>query len=124
MKSNQTPNDYRGTLQAATRHLYKLYGGGPRLSDLSDSQFCVLLVVRHFPNLGISDLADAMVMDRATLVRALRALKRRDYLLVNLDHLDRHRYELTSTGVKKLEEARRLRLDAQRCDPVNGLPQR
>jgi DNA-binding MarR family transcriptional regulator len=119
MKINQTPEDYSFALQQATRDLSRLCGWRLPSADITRSQFCVLWMVRRVPNLSISDLAKAMLMDRATLVGALRPLKRRNYLLVNLDHLDRHRYELTSAGAKKLEETEKLQLDAQLRDQTD-----
>lgn len=113
MKINQTSEDYCFALQQATQELSRLCEWHIPSAENTHSQFCVLLVVRRVPNLKISDLAKAMLMDRGTLVRALRSLKRRNYLIVNLDNLGRHRYELTSSGVKKLEETMKLQLDAQ-----------
>jgi hypothetical protein len=64
---------------AARRHarlLTRLYDRHLAPSNLSISQFSVLAMIEARPQLLIAELAEAMVMERTTLVRALKPLLR------------------------------------------------
>lgn len=71
------------------------------------AQFTILAKLARTPNLPILDLADAMVMERTTLVRAMKPLQR-DGLVVaeSAEHDGRtYLFSLTEKGEKTFDQA-------------------
>lgn len=62
------------------RYLTRLYDSHLSPLGLSISQFSILAVVEEYPAIPVAELADHMVMERTTLVRALRPLQAKGYL--------------------------------------------
>ncbi|WP_431258521.1 MarR family winged helix-turn-helix transcriptional regulator [Roseateles chitinivorans] len=56
------------------RHIARLYDRHLAPQQIKSSQFTLLTAVSYNPGVQISDLAEIMVMERTTLVRALKPL--------------------------------------------------
>ncbi|HEY1609025.1 MAG TPA: MarR family transcriptional regulator [Paraburkholderia sp.] len=84
-------------------------------AGLSISQFGILSAISRRPGVLVADLADHMVMERTTLVRALKPL--RDAGFVRSAAAGKGRslaLELSPSGADKLAEARPYWAEAQR----------
>jgi len=57
------------------RYLTRLYDRHLANGKVSISQFSILALIHERPGISIAELADAMVMERTTLVRALKPLQ-------------------------------------------------
>lgn len=57
------------------RYLTRLYDRHLAAAHVSISQFSILALIHERPAIAIAELADAMVMERTTLVRALKPLQ-------------------------------------------------
>lgn len=74
---------------------------------MTAAQFTILAKLARKPNLPIADLADAMVMERTTLVRAMKPLQR-DGLVVaeSAEHDGRtFLFSLTAQGETTFDQA-------------------
>jgi len=103
---------------AARRHarlLTRLYDRHLATVELSISQFSILAVIEERPEVLIVDLAEVMVMERTTLVRALKPLQSEGYLI---SHATGPRaaikLSLSAKGLAKLQEAEPLWQAAQK----------
>jgi DNA-binding MarR family transcriptional regulator len=65
----------------SARYLTRLYDRHLSASGLSISQFSVLALVDQHPAISIAALAEFMVMERTTLLRALKPLRDGGFLL-------------------------------------------
>jgi DNA-binding MarR family transcriptional regulator len=63
-------------LRQAARHVTQIYERHLGAVGLTAAQFTILAKLARTPNLPMVDLADAMVMERTTLVRAMKPLQR------------------------------------------------
>jgi DNA-binding MarR family transcriptional regulator len=63
-------------LRQAARYVTQLYERHMAEVGLTAAQFTILAKVDRLPGLTMLDLADTMVMDRTTLLRALKPLQR------------------------------------------------
>ena len=63
------------TRQAA-RHITRLYERHLADIDLTSAQFSILFVLDEKPHASMAQLSDALVMDRTTLLRAVKPLER------------------------------------------------
>lgn len=63
-------------LRQAARHVTQIYERHLGPVGLTAAQFTILSKLARTPNLPIADLADAMVMERTTVVRAIKPLQR------------------------------------------------
>jgi DNA-binding MarR family transcriptional regulator len=94
-------------LRQAARHVTQIYERHLGAVGLTAAQFTILAKLARTPNLAIMDLADAMVMERTTLVRAMKPLQR-DGLVVSeaAEHDGRtFLFSLTEQGEKTFDEA-------------------
>jgi DNA-binding MarR family transcriptional regulator len=66
--------------QRAARRLARLYDDGLRPHGLTHGQFSLLMLVAGMQPAPVSQLADALVMDRTTVTAALKPLERRKLL--------------------------------------------
>lgn len=57
------------------RYLTRMYDRHLAVANVSISQFSILAVIYERPGISIAELADTMVMERTTLVRALKPLQ-------------------------------------------------
>lgn len=63
-------------LRQAARHVTQIYERHLGAVGLTAAQFTLLAKLARTPNATMTELADAMVMERTTLVRALKPLQR------------------------------------------------
>ncbi|HEY0207550.1 MarR family winged helix-turn-helix transcriptional regulator [Acerihabitans sp.] len=62
------------------RYLSRLYDRYLSAARISVSQFSVLVSISEHPDISISELAKSMVMERTTLVRALKPLQAEGFI--------------------------------------------
>ena len=107
MHSNDLQDDDCFALRQASRHISKLYERHLSEAGITPTQFSILRTVSQRPSLTMARLAKAMVMDRTTLVRALKPLLQRGLVVAPSEgHSHRRlRVVLTRTGLTKLDEA-------------------
>lgn len=76
-------------------------------AGITPTQFSILRILGRCPNLTMAELAKAMVMDRTTLVRALKPLLRRGWVVAPAEGQSNRRLRvvLTRRGAVKLDEA-------------------
>ncbi len=84
--------------------LYERHYAG---TGLTANQFSLLAFVHDAGEAGILEMADAMVMDRTTLVRAIKPLERDGHLISEPEGKGSRKllYRLTDSGGEKLAEA-------------------
>lgn len=90
----------------AARYVSRIYDS--HLSDvgISISQFSILALIEEHPGIAVADLADLMVMERTTLVRALRPLRDAKWLTSAAEGPKAAlTFALSAAGKAKLSEA-------------------
>ncbi len=94
-------------LRQAARDTTKLYEQHLSQAAITITQFSILALLDETPDMTMNDLADAMVMDRTTLIRNLKPLQRAGFLLSmpSAAHGRKRVLSLTRDGVRKLKEA-------------------
>jgi DNA-binding MarR family transcriptional regulator len=115
MHTSSHENDDCFAIRQAARHISQLYERHLSEADLTPTQFSILVALRHGVNLTMLELAQLMVMDRTTLVRALRPLLRNRLIADEPDGQGTRRLQLTLTrnGQAKLDQAMTHWLAAQ-----------
>jgi DNA-binding MarR family transcriptional regulator len=96
------------------RHLTRIYDRHFAPAGITNSQFSILSTIDFRPEITATELADAMVMERTTLLRALEPLQRSGW--VRTAPLKKGRalcYAITSAGKAKIAEAEPCWLQAQ-----------
>jgi DNA-binding MarR family transcriptional regulator len=102
-------------LRRAAQALTSFYDAGLEGSGLSLAQFSLLKHIQHLEPVNVSDLADAMSLDRTTLVRNLKPLEGQDLVRdlaprrtrdrqLSLTPLGRRRFEAASAGWERAQE--------------------
>jgi DNA-binding MarR family transcriptional regulator len=93
----------------SSRHLTRTYDRHLAPAGISISQYAILATLERDPDLLVAELADRMVMERTTLVRALKPLRQAGYVLSGQVGSGRSlALSLSPHGLKKLAEARPL----------------
>jgi DNA-binding MarR family transcriptional regulator len=117
MHSNDLLDDDCFALRQASRHISKLYERYLSEAGITPTQFSILRTLAQCPHLTMAELAKAMVMDRTTLVRALKPLLRRGLAAAPAEGQSnrRLRLALTRNGLTKLGEAAAHWATAQAC---------
>jgi DNA-binding MarR family transcriptional regulator len=101
-------------LRKATRRVTQLYDHLLAPSGLRATQYVLLIEVDRLGPVSLIPLADAMVMDRATLGHNIRPLEADGYLALSIGRDRRSReVSLTKSGRKILAEAKPLWQRAQ-----------
>jgi len=117
MDTPETPDLCYGLAQRrAARHLARLYDHHISKAGLTSSQFSILAHLHHAPNLTVAALAHLLVMERTTLVRALKPLQTSGW--INTQPPARGRameLSLTPSGLAKTSEAAPLWKAAQKA---------
>jgi DNA-binding MarR family transcriptional regulator len=99
----------------AARHLTKLYERHLSGAELTSAQFSILVALEEAGQMTMNELAKALVMDRTTLLRAIKPLQR-DELLISKpseDDVRRLVFSLSAAGVRRLKKALTLWSKAQ-----------
>lgn len=63
-------------IRQAARYISQMYERHMNAVGLTSAQFTLIAAIGRRPDVQMAELADAMVMDRTTLVRALKPLQR------------------------------------------------
>lgn len=95
-------------LRQATRSATALYDRHLAKAGLTTSQHSILTSIDKRPESSMQDLAEALVMDRTTLLRALQPLTREGFVqqYPSPQNARRQMLALTTSGQHKLAEAR------------------
>src|SRR5215467_10792538 len=99
----------------AARHLTKLYERHMSEAGLTSAQFSILVALEEAGQLTMNELAKALVMDRTTLLRAIKPLQREELLVSkpSVDDVRRLVFSLSAAGVRRLKKALALWTKAQ-----------
>ena len=102
------------TRQAA-RHVTRLYERHLARAHVTSTQFSILVLLGETPGMTMSELALAMVMDRTSLVRAIKPMQRDGWLTTERDTQETRKLvlSLTALGHSKVREAMPLWEKAQ-----------
>jgi DNA-binding MarR family transcriptional regulator len=94
-------------VRQAARHISKLYERHLSPVGLTPTQFSILSMLNCNPKSTMVQLADALVMDRTTLVRVLKPLLRDGFVVAPIEERLKRRLRLilTEMGREKLEQA-------------------
>lgn len=94
-------------VRQASRHISKLYERHLSEVGMTPTQYSLLSALVRFHELTMLEMADAMVMDRTTLVRALKPLQRDGLVAESAEPGNKRRLRLriTAAGRTKLEAA-------------------
>ena len=94
-------------LRQAARHVTQIYERHLGSVGLTAAQFTILAKLARTANLPMAELADAMVMERTTLVRAMKPLQRDGLVLAEAaDHDNRTLlFSLTEKGETTFDQA-------------------
>lgn len=102
-------------LRQAARFVTQLYERHLAKAGVTAAQFTILSRLSGHPDATAAELSDDLVMDRTTLVRALKPLQRDGLVLAFASGHDTRTlvYRLSTSGVRRYEKAHALWLDAQ-----------
>jgi DNA-binding MarR family transcriptional regulator len=95
-------------IRQAARFASQLYDRHLARTGLKITQFSVMWRLALRPGMTIKELADWMVMERTTLVRAMQPLQRDGLIVSDASPRDRRAlvFSLTPTGLEKVHSAR------------------
>lgn len=120
MTSPLTPLSYIDcncfAIRQAARYISQLYERHLAHAGITAAQFTLLVAIGKRPGITMQDLADRMVMDRTTLVRALKPLQR-DGIVTTAQQDTGSRaigLQLSDIGLEKATEAGKLWIEAQK----------
>ncbi|KWE56633.1 MarR family transcriptional regulator [Burkholderia ubonensis] len=102
-------------LRQATRFVTQIYERHLSPLGVTPAQFSIMAILSRRPDVLMSDLADALVMDRTTLLRALKPLQRDGLLEAGASEHDAraHALNLTKLGQRTFGRAKRAWQAAQ-----------
>jgi DNA-binding MarR family transcriptional regulator len=116
MEADGPDTCYALTARKNSRHLSRLYDGHLAPAGLSVSQFSILTLLSAKGALKTAELADLLVMERTSLVRALKPLQGAGWIATHPAAEGRgHELALTAAGRKKTTSALPLWRAAQRA---------
>jgi DNA-binding MarR family transcriptional regulator len=95
-------------LRQAARYVTQMYERHMASLNLTAAQFSILSKLDRLPGSTMLELADSMVMDRTTLVRALKPLQRDGLIVTEASAGDARTFifNLSDSGRAKLDAAR------------------
>jgi DNA-binding MarR family transcriptional regulator len=107
MHSKLLQSDDCFAIRQAARHISKLYERHLSEVGITPTQFSILSTLGRCPKLTMVELAEAMVMDRTTLVRVLKPLLRSGLVVTPAEEQSNRRLRvvLTGRGLTKLGES-------------------
>jgi DNA-binding MarR family transcriptional regulator len=106
---------YCQAARRSARFMSRLYDRHLAPIGLNVQQMSMLSIIEENPAILIADLADEMVMERTTLVRALKPLQQAGWVLTEPSGSGRSlALSISPSGKKKLREANPLWRQAQR----------
>ncbi|GAA4499084.1 MarR family winged helix-turn-helix transcriptional regulator [Gluconacetobacter tumulicola] len=105
---------YALAARQSARHLSRLYDSHLAPAGLSVSQFSILSLLQAYGNLKITKLAEMLIMERTTLVRALKPLQAAGWVVAGRAGNGRaFDVTLSRSGLDKVAEATPLWANAQ-----------
>lgn len=102
-------------IRQAARQVTKLYERHLGKAQLTSAQFSILVALGEQGRMTMAELARALVMDRTTLLRAMKPLQREGLLKSGSSDADPRQlvFSLSPLGERKLKQARPLWRTAQ-----------
>jgi DNA-binding MarR family transcriptional regulator len=102
-------------IRQAARHVTRLYERHLSAAGLTSAQFSLLAVLDETGGMSMLELASALVMDRTTLLRAMKPLQREELLKSAPGPNDPRQlvFTLTSAGGRRFKQALPLWMKAQ-----------
>lgn len=98
----------------AARFTSRIYDAHLSAAGLSISQFSILALVQAHPGIVVGDLAERMVMERTTLMRALKPLRDAGLLTASAEGARAAlSFNVSAAGMARLAEAEPYWLAAQ-----------
>jgi DNA-binding MarR family transcriptional regulator len=99
----------------AARHVTKLYERHLAPAELTSAQFSILIGLDEAGEMTMNELAKALVMDRTTLLRAIKPLQRDELVISRAGANDVRQlvFSLSSAGARRLKKAFPLWMKAQ-----------
>lgn len=89
----------------SARHISRLYDRHLANANIKSSQFSLLVAIDFNPGIQIAQLAELMVMDRTTLVRALKPLQDEGLIIsTKAEKIRALMFHVTPTGKRKIKE--------------------
>ena len=105
---------YALAARKSARHLSRLYDRHLAPAGLSVSQFSILRLLKEHGRLKITELADMLIMERTSLVRALKPLQAAGWVVAERSDNGRaFDVTLSPSGLEKFAEAKPLWAEAQ-----------
>ena len=103
------------TTRQASRYITRLYDRHLSAAHVTNTQFGILVLLGETPGMTMSELANAMVMDRTSLVRAIKPMERDGWLTTERAAHETRKLvlSLTEVGHNKVREALPLWQTAQ-----------
>ena len=94
-------------VRQAARHVTRLYERHLADAELTSAQFSILGALHEGGPMTMADLASVLVMDRTTLLRAMKPLQREDFLNNTSSPADPRQlvFALSPAGERKLKQA-------------------
>lgn len=94
-------------VRQAARHVTRLYERHLAGAELTSAQFSILGALDEGRSMTMADLASLLVMDRTTLLRAMKPLQRQDLLKSSSSPEDSRQlvFTLSPAGERKLKQA-------------------
>ena len=94
-------------VRQAARQVTRLYERHLGTVQLTSAQFSILAVLAEAKRMTMSRLARVLVMDRTTLLRAMKPLQREDLVKSAADDTDPRQlvFSLSSAGERRLKQA-------------------
>jgi DNA-binding MarR family transcriptional regulator len=97
---------YALAARKSARHLSRLYDRHLAPVGLSVSQFSILRLLKEHRRLKSSELAEIMIMERTSLIRALKPLQSSGWVVAERSDDDRaFRITLSPLGMRKVADA-------------------
>jgi DNA-binding MarR family transcriptional regulator len=102
-------------VRQAARQVTRQYERYFAQADLTSAQFSILVALSEEGRMTMLDLANVLVMDRTTLLRAMKPLQRADLLRSAASDADPRQlvFSLSPAGERKLKQAMPLWAKAQ-----------
>jgi DNA-binding MarR family transcriptional regulator len=91
----------------AARHVTKLYERHLSAAELTSAQFSILVALNEAGELTMNELAKALVMDRTTLLRAVKPLQRDELVSTRAgtDDVRQLVFSVSAAGGRRLKKA-------------------
>jgi len=97
------------TRQAA-RRVTKIYERHLSSAHVTSTQFSILVLLHEKPGMTMNELAEAMVMDRTSLVRAIKPMQRDGWLIMQAAAKDTRKLALSLSDVEQNKVAEAVAL--------------